>query len=119
MTCCQSLNYKYYSVVYTKYCSSINLLLWVYYDISIFIFKQLIHEFTRYQEIIRRPKIYAQLKGELENFLNCLKQIINAMCDNVDGENVQKTNVFELAGLEPIVRNIYSLKQQEAKVHNS
>lgn len=58
--------------------------------------------------------MYVQLKGELENFLNCLKQIINAMGDNVDGE--QKINVLELAGLEPIVRNLYSLKQQEAKV---
>lgn len=58
--------------------------------------------------------MYVQLKGELENFLNCLKQIISAMGDNVDGE--QKINVLELAGLEPIVRNLYSLKQQEAKV---
>jgi len=58
--------------------------------------------------------MYVQLKGELENFLNCLKQIINVMGDNVDGE--QKINVLELAGLEPIVRNLYSLKQQEAKV---
>lgn len=41
------------------------------------------------------------------------------MGDNVDGENTQKTNVFELAGLEPIVKNLYSLKQQEAKVRNS
>lgn len=80
-----------------------------------FFFQQLIHEFTRYQEIIERPKIYTQLKGELENFLNCLKKIINAMGD-VDGEYAQKMNVLELAGLEPIVRNLYSLKQQEAKV---
>lgn len=58
--------------------------------------------------------MYVQLKGELENFLNCLKQIISALGDNVDGE--QKINVLELAGLEPIVRNLYSLKQQEAKV---
>lgn len=77
-------------------------------------FKQLIHEFIHYQEIIERPKIYVQLKGELENFLNCLKQIISVIGDNVDGE--QKINVLELAGLEPIVRNLYSLKQQEAKV---
>jgi len=60
--------------------------------------------------------MYTQLKGELENFLNCLKQIVSAMGDNVDGEHVQKTNVLELAGLEPIVRHLYSLKQQEAKV---
>jgi len=58
--------------------------------------------------------MYVQLKGELENFLNCLKQIISAMGDHIDGE--QKINVLELAGLEPIVRNLYSLKQQEAKV---
>lgn len=58
--------------------------------------------------------MYVQLKGELENFLNCLKQIISVIGDNVDGE--QKLNVLELAGLEPIVRNLYSLKQQEAKV---
>jgi hypothetical protein len=58
--------------------------------------------------------MYVQLKGELENFLNCLKQIISAMGVNVEGE--QKMNVLELAGLEPIVRNLYSLKQQEAKV---
>lgn len=58
--------------------------------------------------------MYVQLKGELENFLNCLKQIISALGDNVDGE--QKINVLELAGLEPIVQNLYSLKQQEAKV---
>jgi len=58
--------------------------------------------------------MYVQLKGELENFLNCLKQIINAMGDNLDGE--QKMNVLELAGLEPIVRDLYSLKQQESKV---
>lgn len=78
-------------------------------------FQQLIHEFIRYQEIIERPKIYVQLKGELENFLNCLKKIISVMGD-VDEEYAQKMNVLELAGLEPIVRNIYSLKQQEAKV---
>jgi len=58
--------------------------------------------------------MYIQLKGELENFLNCLKQIISVIGDNIDGE--QKMNVLELAGLEPIVRNLYSLKQQEAKV---
>jgi len=58
--------------------------------------------------------MYVQLKGELENFLNCLKQIISAMGVNVEGE--QKVNVLELAGLEPIVQNLYSLKQQEAKV---
>lgn len=38
------------------------------------------------------------------------------MGDNVDGEYAQNINVLELAGLEPIVRNLYSLKQQEAKV---
>lgn len=38
------------------------------------------------------------------------------MVDNVDGEHTQNMNVLELAGLEPIVRNLYSLKQQEAKV---
>lgn len=58
--------------------------------------------------------MYVQLKGELENFLNCLKQIISVIGDNIDGE--PKMNVLELAGLEPIVRNLYSLKQQEAKV---
>lgn len=58
--------------------------------------------------------MYVQLKGELENFLNCLKQIISVIGDNVDGE--QKMNVLELAGLEPIVQSLYSLKQQEAKV---
>lgn len=52
----------------------------------------------------------------MENFLNCLKQIISAMGDNVDGEYAQHINVLELAGLEPIVRHLYSLKQQEAKV---
>jgi len=58
--------------------------------------------------------MFVQLKGELENFLNCLKQIISVIGDNANGE--QKLNVLELAGLEPIVRNLYSLKQQEAKV---
>lgn len=38
------------------------------------------------------------------------------MGDNADGEYAQNINVLELAGLEPIVRNLYSLKQQEAKV---
>lgn len=80
----------------------------------VFIFKQLIHEFIRYQEIIERPKMYAQLKGELENFMNCLKTIVSATGADVDGG--QKMNVLELAGLEPIVHNLYSLKQQEAKV---
>ncbi|XP_060838419.1 cytoplasmic dynein 2 heavy chain 1 [Rhopalosiphum padi] len=77
---------------------------------------ELIHEFIHYQEIIERPKMYVQLKGELENFLNCLKQIISAMGVNVEGE--QKVNVLELAGLEPIVQNLYSLKQQEAKLND-
>lgn len=35
---------------------------------------------------------------------------------DVDGEYTQKMNVLELAGLEPIVKIVYSLKQQEAKV---
>lgn len=39
------------------------------------------------------------------------------MGDNVDGEHVQNINTLELAGLEPIVSNLYSLKQQEAKVN--
>lgn len=58
--------------------------------------------------------MFVQLKGELENFMNCLKQIISVIGDNTDGQ--KKMNVLELAGLEPIVRNLYSLKQQEAKV---
>lgn len=40
------------------------------------------------------------------------------MGDNVDGEHMQKINVLELADLEPIVSNLYSLKQQEAKVNH-
>lgn len=40
------------------------------------------------------------------------------MGDNVDSEHVQKINALELAGLESIVSNLYSLKQQEAKVTN-
>jgi hypothetical protein len=76
----------------------------------------LIYEFVRYQEIIERPSIYTQLKGELENFLNCVKQMINAIEDETDGDQVKKSSVLELAGLEPIVRKLYSLKQQEAKV---
>jgi len=38
------------------------------------------------------------------------------MGDNVDGEYIQQINVLELGDVEPIVRNLYSLKQQEAKV---
>lgn len=34
------------------------------------------------------------------------------MEENVD----KKSNALELAGLEPIVRNLYSLKQHKAKV---
>lgn len=37
------------------------------------------------------------------------------MEDDVSGDN--KANVLELAGLAPIVKNLYSLKQQEAKVN--
>lgn len=40
------------------------------------------------------------------------------MGDNVDGEYIQQINVLELGGVEPIVRNLYSLKQQEAKVNH-
>lgn len=76
----------------------------------------MIYEFIRYQEIIERPSIYTQLKGELENFLNCLRQMINAIGDEVDGDQDKKSSILELAGLEPIVKKIYSLKQQEAKV---
>lgn len=76
----------------------------------------MIYEFIRYQEIIERPKIYAQLKGELENFLNCLRQIIIAIGDYIDGDQIQTPSTLELAGLEPIVRKLYSLKQQESKV---
>lgn len=41
--------------------------------------------------------------------------MVSAMEDDVNGEN--KTNVLEFAGLAPIVRNLYSLKQQETKVN--
>jgi len=41
--------------------------------------------------------------------------MVNAMEDDVNGEN--KTNVLELAGLAPVVGNLYSLKQQETKVN--
>lgn len=52
----------------------------------------------------------------MENFFNCLKQFTSTIGDTFDEEYVRKMNVLELAGLEPIVRNLYSLKQQEAKV---
>ncbi|XP_050420010.1 cytoplasmic dynein 2 heavy chain 1 [Adelges cooleyi] len=78
---------------------------------------ELIYEFVRYQEIIGRPNVHVQLKGELENFLNCLQHIVDGMGD-VEGENVQKMNTLHLANLEPIIRNLYSLKQQKAKLND-
>lgn len=38
------------------------------------------------------------------------------MEDNFDDEQINKTNVLDLSGLEPIIQKLYLLKQQEAKV---
>lgn len=38
------------------------------------------------------------------------------MADNFDVEYDQKMNALDLDGLEPIVKKLYSLKQQDAKV---
>lgn len=39
------------------------------------------------------------------------------MSDNFEEEYDQKMNVLDLDGLEPIVKKLYSLKQQDAKVN--
>ncbi|XP_050526495.1 cytoplasmic dynein 2 heavy chain 1 isoform X2 [Daktulosphaira vitifoliae] len=77
---------------------------------------ELIREFIRYQDIIGRPNVNNQLKGELENFLNCLQNIVNKLGD-VDGDNSQKMNTLHLVELQPIIRNLYTLKQQKAQLN--
>lgn len=42
--------------------------------------------------------------------------MINMIIDDVDEKIVKKIDALDLAGLEPIVKKLYSLKQHEVKV---